>query len=296
MRSGEILDDYNINEENKHIELFSMPYDITMATEAYRYERFIFGSIYLQRFPSGKLYAGQTINYMKRMSKYKHNGGSNPHHTAALKKYGFDSVYTIRCNCPMYLMDAIETFLIEFYDLTNRNNGYNKNSGGRKYWKHSLETRSKIRQARAKQVFTQEMREHKRLSFLGDKNINFGKTGEKHHSFGKKDPIEVRTKKSTSKKGEKNPMFGNIGILNKASVPVFAFGNIYGSALIASEELRSIFKLKNSYISCWIQRNTHTDDVFKIGREFYQYAQQYDITNVTKELYTIWLSFSVSCG
>jgi hypothetical protein len=293
MRTDIIRDDYNINEENKYTERIHMPYDITMTMEAYRYERFIFGIIYLQEFPSGKLYAGQTINYMKRMSKYKHNTGSNPHHTSALKQYGFDRVHTVHCLCPVYLMDIVETFLIEFYDLTNRNNGYNKTSGGRKYWKHSLETRAKIRQARAKQVFTQKMREHKRLSFLGDKNINFGKdmSGENNPMFGKKNP-------GASKRmaGDNNPMLGKIGILNKASVPVFAFGNIYGSAAIASEELRSIFKLKNSYISDWIYRNTHTDDVFKIGREFYQYVQQHDITYVTKELYTIWLSFSVSCG
>jgi Zn-finger protein len=261
--------------------------------ESYRYERHIFGSIYLQVFPSGKLYAGQTVNYSKRMSKYKRNNGSNPHHTSALKLYGFDKVHTIRCFCPIYLMDTIETFLIEFYDLTNRNNGYNKTSGGRKHWKHSSETCAKISKARESQVFTPEMREHKRLLFLGDKNPNFGKDmyGEKNPMFGKKNPGA-----SKRMSGPNNPMLGKIGLLNKVSVPVFAFGNVYESARIASDKLRYIFKLKKSYISSWIQRNTRTDDVFKIGREFYQYVQQHDITYVTKELYTIWLSFSVSCG
>jgi hypothetical protein len=119
-----------------------LPYDVTMFWEFFRWERWKKGHIYLQCFPNGKLYAGQTINFNNRMKEYKKHRGSSIHHTNALKKYGFNSLLIIEMKCPEYLLDTIEIFLIEYYDLTRF--GYNKTKGGKKYGQHIYDVRNRI--------------------------------------------------------------------------------------------------------------------------------------------------------
>jgi hypothetical protein len=50
------------------------------------------GTVYLLKFPSGKYYAGQTLNFKKRMGDYSRNDGSNVHMSRALMKHGFENV------------------------------------------------------------------------------------------------------------------------------------------------------------------------------------------------------------
>ena len=69
-----------------------IPYDVTMFWEFYRWERYKLGDIYLQIFPNGKMYAGQTTNRSGRFAQYKRQIGSNFHHTNALKINTFERV------------------------------------------------------------------------------------------------------------------------------------------------------------------------------------------------------------
>ena len=124
------------------MEVSNFVLDDVMFLESYRYTRQEFGYVYLQKFPSGKLYAGQTINYSTRIKQYKRNKGNNDHHTNALNSYGFDNVTILCQRCPLYLLDTIEIFLIAFYDLTNNKNGYNKTTGGRFGYRVSADTRA----------------------------------------------------------------------------------------------------------------------------------------------------------
>jgi hypothetical protein len=120
------------------------PYDVTMFWEFFRWERLKLGHIYLQCFPNGKLYAGQTINFRDRMKSYHKFDGSNPHHTNALKLHGWSNVNVLSIECPWYMLDTVEIFLISYYNLVDSKKGYNKQSGGRKHWHHSKETRAKM--------------------------------------------------------------------------------------------------------------------------------------------------------
>lgn len=169
--------------------------DNVMFLESYRYTRNILGYIYLQKFPSGKLYAGQTINFYNRIKQYKRNKGNNDHHTNAFKKYNFTNVTVVYQQCPLYLLNIVETFLIEFYNLTNSMFGYNKTTGGRKGYTVSDETRAKLS-----------------LRQIGEKNHMFGIRGVKHHRFGKK--FKKTPEQNAKTMGENNPMFGKRGELS----------------------------------------------------------------------------------
>ena len=70
-----------------------LPYDVTMFWMFFRWERYNLGHIYLQCFPTGNLYAGQTIRLEKRMYMYSRGYGSNPHHLNAIKYHGYKWSY-----------------------------------------------------------------------------------------------------------------------------------------------------------------------------------------------------------
>lgn len=89
--------------------------------------------------------------------------------------------------------------------------------------KHSEETKSKIRAARAKQVITEETRVKMSVSHNGEKNSNYGKqmsfeqkekirkaiSGENRPNFGKTPSLETRIKISQKNSGENHYNYGN---------------------------------------------------------------------------------------
>lgn len=198
-------------QDDTEIEEYYSPIDLTMFWEFYRWERYKLGDIYLQVFPNGKMYAGQTITWSSRMKTYRKNKGSNPHHSNALKLYSFEQLKIIRVSCPWYLLDTIEIFLIEYYDLMNIEKGYNKTSGGRKKWNISKLTRIKIGEASRNAWKQTDQRRIQHSDIMsGDRNPNFGKKGELNHNYRRicsKEEIEKRS-------GEKNGMFGMTGELS----------------------------------------------------------------------------------
>ncbi|AGE59547.1 GIY-YIG catalytic domain-containing endonuclease [Acanthocystis turfacea Chlorella virus OR0704.3] len=205
--------------------------DNVMFWEAFRWERLDVGYIYIQKFSNDMMYAGLTIDLKRRMKEYKILKGSNKHHTRALKKY-INTIQIAFTQCPNYLLDAVEIFVIAFFDLTNPTKGYNKTTGGRngyrlsKYtrmkmsvahlgeknhmfgkhgelstWygrKHSEETRSKMSKSMTGKTCSEETRA----------KISDALSGEKSPFFGKTRPEETRAKMSIAKSGENHPMFG----------------------------------------------------------------------------------------
>ncbi|AGE57541.1 GIY-YIG catalytic domain-containing endonuclease [Acanthocystis turfacea Chlorella virus NTS-1] len=171
--------------------------DNVMFWEAFRWERLDTGHIYIQKFPKGKMYTGQTIDIGDRFKLYNRLRGSNPHHTRALVKYGLDTIKVALTSCPKYLLDNVEIFVIDFFNLTDPRKGYNKTTGGRKGYRVTKETRMRMS-----------------LSRTGEKNHNFGKTrleetrmkisiaqiGENNHNFGKTPSEETRAKISKTLK------------------------------------------------------------------------------------------------
>ena len=50
------------------------------------------------------------------------------------------------------------------------------------------------------------------------------------------------------------------------------------------------YKLKKkNFVSNWISRGTHANDVFKIHKEFYTYAITCELENITKDFYTTFM-------
>ena len=103
--------------------------------------------VYLLTFPSGKRYAGQTVDLKQRMATYKSNRGANPHMTNALKKHDWTSIIKEHFSIPTVCADIIEIFLISWYDLVNRENGYNKTTGGKSGYIITEEARERMSKA-----------------------------------------------------------------------------------------------------------------------------------------------------
>jgi group I intron endonuclease len=93
-----------------------------------------YGVIYKLTSPSGKVYIGQTRNLRNRMYSYacQSKNGRSPIHLA-IKSYGMENmVKEVVCECPnQEMLDLCEQVLIEKYNSTDRNFGYNVLEGGR---------------------------------------------------------------------------------------------------------------------------------------------------------------------
>jgi group I intron endonuclease len=199
--------------------------DNVMFWESYRWERLDLGHVYMHKFPSDKLYVGQTIHIDGRFKQYKRLVGNNPHHTNALKRYGWNAVEVAWVACPKYLLNVIETYIIEVLDLTDNTKGYNKTTGGRKGYRVSEETRRKLSESRTGEnnhMFgrrgefhpnygmkaSEETRQKLSIANSGENNNMYGKRGELSPHYGKKRPLEVVEGMSERMMGENNPMFG----------------------------------------------------------------------------------------
>jgi len=272
--------------------------DNVMFWESYRWETFDRGHIYMQKFPSGKLYVGQTIDINDRFRKYKRLVGSNPHHTNALKKHGWDNVMVEIVSCPKYLLDAIEIFLIGFMDLMDPDKGYNKQSGGRHNGYHmSLETRTKISESNAGENNPMYGRRGDLSPIFGEKHPMYGRRGElspvlgeKNGMYGKKHTDEARQMMSEkcANPGEKNGMFNKnhtneakqkmseaakkrTGEKSSRGIAVCVFGKLYGSASIASDMLREECDTisNGNFIKAWAKSKKHKEYCFYVTKEFY---------------------------
>jgi group I intron endonuclease len=346
---------------------YEIPYDVTMFWEFFRWERFKIGHIYLQRFPNGKLYAGQSIRIVGRMRSYRNGSGANPHHSRAIEKHGWSNVNVMTVKCPWYLLDKIEIFLIAYHDLMNPKKGYNKQSGGRKSWTVSKEMRAarsvanKAAWAREPQrridqsirfsgensylfgkfgpshpafgtTRTPEQRSDMSFAQMGEKNTVFGKTwtktpedvaktsGENHGMYGKTHTVESRSKMSgennhmTGKfgelhhlfgtkrtpeqianiSGENHGMYGKIGALSPISKPICVFGKVYPCSQDASDDLRADHAPNNkgNFIKDkWPYAKKRQSCMFKVSKDFYAYAMENELENITRELYEIWSAF-----
>lgn len=190
--------------------------DFVMVNRSYVHEWNDRGWVYMQVFPHGKMYAGQSINIDRRFGDYRRHSGSNPHHTNALKKYGWENVRKIVVKVPKFLLDRVETELIELYDLMDPDKGYNKTSGGRTNgYRLSTETRKKIGRA-ASQLRKRNWQDPEyRKKMSGENHYLHGKTISeetrekiRQGNLGKIMSDESKKKLSESHSGEKNGFFG----------------------------------------------------------------------------------------
>lgn len=138
------------------------------------------GHIYMLKSPSGKIYIGQTIRPIHKRFK-EHRTGKSSGCVAiynAIQKYGWENFEKDWYECPDEDLDDDEGLLVREMETLSPN-GYNLKEGGGN-GKHSEETKQKMSDSRK-----------------GEKNVNYGKIGEKNHLY--KIPLSEETKQKLRK-------------------------------------------------------------------------------------------------
>ena len=167
------------------------------------------GIIYKITSPSNKIYIGQTINFEKRISKYK-----NLHCKKQRKlynsfiKYGFENhkIQIIERDVNnMEDLNFLEEFWIKYFNCFDTEYGLNLRSGGENSL-HSKETKRKISEANKGKNQSEETK--RKIS----KNLK-----------GKTKPEKTREKMSEAKKGEKHPMSKNCYVLDIENKIIYKF-------------------------------------------------------------------------
>ena len=125
---------------------------------------------------NNKKYIGQSVDIKKRWSSHKHRC-KNKHLKSAFKKYGIESfIFSIIEECPRTKLNERESFYIEKYKTFNKNNGYNKTSGGDSCFEKKVSEETKIKISITlkgrKLNLTKEQFEKRSYNFKGSKNIN----------------------------------------------------------------------------------------------------------------------------
>lgn len=273
-------------------------------------------NVYLFTSPNGKQYTGQTIHLNTRINSYKNGDGSNKHWSSSLKKYGFDNFIFEHYAIPTACADIIEKFMILWYDLMNRNKGYNKQSGGKNGWMMSDDTRSKISAAHLGKKKSDEHKaalsaswSHKRKQAFSDSQL-----GIKNHNFNKKLPhvsesnririVPTRSKASRAK--SRAAMLGKkltqnhkaalseswtqerkqaysesqSSINSHRAQPVVVEGILYPTAKEASKEKYG----NNFYVKTFISRHKNSTEIFKVSKEFYKYCIDNKIDYIEYEM------------
>lgn len=278
--------------------------DFLMTNMSYTHEWGNTGWIYMQIFPNEKMYAGQTINITSRFQDYGKGRGNNPHHTNALKLYGWNAIRKITTKVPRFLLDRVEIFFIEYYDLTNKTNGYNKTTGGNRNYRLSKDTRNTIsmshkklwedenyRKSRCGRPVSEETRDKCR-------QVNLGKIlseeTKKRISTSKKGTIISQTTRDKISKSQKGKIVSKetkkrMSLNNNRAQPMYAFGKLYRSVEEASNGVRreQNIILKNNFIKKWANQEKHKKYVFKISREFYETHK--DHSDISKNMYDDWV-------
>lgn len=193
---------------------------------------------------NGKKYIGQTIkdNCFIRIDEHKRLSKNKPRQLIdrAIKKYGWDNFKIDYFKCAEEILDNMECALIALYETTNKEKGYNLESGGNKNKHLSKETKNKISEAHLKNPNRYWLGKHpseetrqkmsdaqkgEKSSWYGRKHTNETKNKmsvkskcRKHSDetkiklsiihTGKKATEETKKKISESHKGEKNSMYG----------------------------------------------------------------------------------------
>ena len=163
--------------------------------------------IYKITSPSGKIYIGQSVNFAKRMSRYRLlSCKAQPKLYNSLSKYGFSSHRAeILEVCDSSVLDEREIHYITFFDSVNK--GMNLRSGG-SAGKQSSESIAKMVKAntgkRASEETKAKMSKTRIGMHSGSKHPNYGKPSTflgMHHTD------ENKRIMSEKKRGSKAPQF-----------------------------------------------------------------------------------------
>lgn len=135
---------------------------------------------------NGKIYIGQSRDIEKRWSNHKsalrNNHHKSSHLQSAWNKYGEDAFeFNILENCSKEDLNDNEDWWVDYFDATNRDKGYNLESGGKYNYHIRDETRKKMSDAKK-----------------GENHQYFGVYGKNHPRYGKTHSNETKLKMSKS--------------------------------------------------------------------------------------------------
>jgi group I intron endonuclease len=166
-------------------------------------------------------YIGQTTNTIEgRKSDHKKEANgkrSNTDFHKAIREFGFDNfTWDTLCECNTNIeLDHAETDMIELHKTHISQGGYNKQiigGTGSNNWKHTEESKRKIKIARSKQIITEETKQKMSKSLKGriftdehKKKIGDSRKGN-HHTEETKNKISNTLTGLLI--GEKNPFYG----------------------------------------------------------------------------------------
>ena len=151
--------------------------------------------VYVHTSPKGKRYVGQTCSVPQvRWGKNGSQYNTNKHFFAAITKYGWDNFThsIVAEGLTQEEADALEKHLIQQYNSTDANYGYNHEGGGRTGPIASKRTRDKI----SKSLKGRKMKPHVKKLVSNTMKGN-------HHFLGKRHTEETKAKIGTAQKGKK---------------------------------------------------------------------------------------------
>jgi len=137
----------------------------------------------------GKYYIGQTKDLEERFSKHK-NGTGSKLLKLAINKHGIANfVFSIILKINEENIDAAESYWISYFKTTDREFGYNLESGGNKHKHLSQSTKDKLSAINMGKKLSEETKNKMSISRKGRKNSD-----------------ETRSKLSNALKGNKNSL------------------------------------------------------------------------------------------
>lgn len=151
-------------------------------------------TVYKHTAPSGKVYIGLTCCNPKERWDSGHGYKRNFHFWNAIQKYGWQNIQheIVATNLTQKQACDLEKDLIQKYDSTNPNKGYNVLAGGTYgfTFHHTDESKNKISQASKKLWESEEHRKYMSERCSGENNPFYGK----HHTNETREKIKKHAK------------------------------------------------------------------------------------------------------
>lgn len=188
---------------------------------------------------SNKKYIGQSVNIEDRWRQHISELNKGIHYNSYLQnawnKYGsecFDFYILEYCNNDE--LDEKECYYIKKYNTTDRENGYNLQSGGQASNRHSEESKKKISESNKKAYKSGDLKKIRSESALkqwANPEIKAKITGSNNGMYGKHHSVKARMKMSEMKKGKPSP--------HRILIPVLCIEleKEYNSAAEAAKEM-----------------------------------------------------------
>lgn len=160
--------------------------------------------VYRHTSPSGKMYIGITQQKARKRWDYGHGYIKQPYMYRAIQKYGWDNFEheILLEGLTKEEAELAERLFIGYWDLTNRDKGYNIDNGGYGWGKHSEETRHKMSQQR-------------KGKYAGENNPMYGRKHSEESKrkmsearLGRKYSEETKRRMSVAKRGKRYPNCG----------------------------------------------------------------------------------------